>query len=418
MKQFDDIFRENVEKAFSNYNADHLVDKGWNAFIAGRKGRRRFASVIPLWAKAASLAIIIGIGAFFAYHIFTRQPRQETITLAPPYVDKEVEAAAPVETTEAISPIIATVSEPIRQARQVESSIAVSQEKPAVVMDTSMKENGIKQKRILLPFVAEKRFLIPVDSLKLTTAEVLKVFPIEGKTEIGEAKAEKRSGKTSLMAGFSGLLAQADKAASSVPGVSVGFYLEQEITKRISIRPGLALSMHSFGLENKNGITEFNYSVPLYDGTSGRIDSYNGQLSMLAMELPLNIVFKIFDKQRSGLYVSAGASTMIYISQHFTGDFVNEYAKESLNSLTDGITSETHYSTIEVQSNYGAFSRADLFKLFNLSAGYSLPYSKTGTLIIEPFLQLPLNDLTSLNLRVRYGGVSMKMRFGKQDLDK
>jgi len=27
-------------------------------------------------------------------------------------------------------------------------------------------------------------------------------------------------------------------------------------------------------------------------------------------------------------------------------------------------------------------------------------------------VQLPLADLTSLNLRVRYGGVSMKLRFG------
>jgi hypothetical protein len=418
MKQFDDIFRENVEKAFGSYNADHLVDEGWNSFVAGRKGRRRFVSVIPLWAKAASVAIIIGIGAFFAYHIFTRQLRQETITVAPPSVDMEIEATSPVETTEAVSPIIATVSEPVRQARQVESSITVIQEKPAAEMGTPLKENRINQKSVLLPFVAEKRFLTPVDSLNLPAAEALKVFQEEGKPETGEAKPEKGSGKTSFMAGISGLLAQADEAASSAPGVSVGFYLEQKITERISVRPGLALSMHSFGLENKNGITEFNYSVPLNDGTSGRIDSYNGQLNMLAMELPLNIVFKIFDKERSGFYVSAGASTMIYISQQFTGDFVNEYTKQSFNSMTGGITSETRYSTVEVQNNYGAFSRTDLFRLVNLSAGYSFPFSTTGTLIIEPFLQLPLNDLTSLDLRVRYGGISMKVRFGKQDMEK
>ncbi len=79
--------------------------------------------------------------------------------------------------------------------------------------------------------------------------------------------------------------------------------------------------------------------------------------------------------------------------------------------------SETRYSSVEVEKDYGAFSRADFFGLANLSAGYSFPYSKTGIMLIEPFMQLPVNDLTSLNLRIRYAGVSMKLRFGRQEKD-
>ena len=109
---------------------------------------------------------------------------------------------------------------------------------------------------------------------------------------------------------------------------------------------------------------------------------------------------------------------MIYLNQQFTADVVNAYTKVSYNNASGLYSSETHYSTVEVEKDYGAFSRTDFLGLANLSAGYSFPYSKTGTMLIEPFLQLPVSDLTSLNLRVRYGGISMKLRFGKQYQEK
>ena len=135
------------------------------------------------------------------------------------------------------------------------------------------------------------------------------------------------------------------------------------------------------------------------------------------MELPLNLVFRIIDKERSGFFVSAGASTIFYINQQFTADFVNEYTKANYDNITGEYSSETRYSTVEVEKDYGTSSRANFFGLANLSAGYSFPYSKTGTMLIEPFVQLPVNDLTSLNLRIRYAGVSMKLKFGKQEKD-
>ena len=135
---------------------------------------------------------------------------------------------------------------------------------------------------------------------------------------------------------------------------------------------------------------------------------------MIALELPLNIVFEVFKKGRSGLYLSAGTSTMIYFSQQFTGNFVNEYTQSKFDATSGLMNSETRYSTVSVNNNYGTLSRADFFGLANVSTGYSLPYGKTGTMLIEPFIQLPVSDLTALNLRVRYGGISVKIRFGIQ----
>ena len=41
MKQFDDILKENIKQAFSDYNADHLAGEGWNSFVEAKKGKRK-----------------------------------------------------------------------------------------------------------------------------------------------------------------------------------------------------------------------------------------------------------------------------------------------------------------------------------------------------------------------------------------
>ena len=434
MKQFDDIFRENVDKAFSNYNADHLADEGWNSFIAGRKGHRKRVAVIPIWARAASIMLIIGLGVFIAYRISTHETTKEIISTIEPAAKKDEEPVAFNETVKTVTPVVVPLEEPVHKKMLNDKKAAENRQ--TYTDRASLSELiPLKQARIQLPEIAEIWFLKPGTLSDLPAEGVFSDLNESIITENGTPEnmksagvmyddlniieeatdQEKNSGGTILMAGFSGLIAQSGAEASPASGLSVGFYLDQKITKRISLRPGLALAMQSFGLENGNMPTTYNNPVSLNDGTNGIPYSYNGQFSMLAMELPLNFVFRIIDRGRSGLYVSAGASTMFYISQHYTADFVNEYTKLSLNTMTGEYSSETRYSTVEVENNYGAFSRTDFFGLANLSAGYSFPYSKTGTMLIEPFVQLPVNDLTSLNLRIRYAGISMKLRFGKQD---
>jgi hypothetical protein len=378
------------------------------------------------------VVLIIGLGVFIAYRISTRQIAQEIISGTESAVKKDEEPVTQMEATKTVTSFVEPVAEAVHDERKIEKRTGENRHTYAE-RDSLLEVILLKNDSIMLPEIVESWFLNPDGlpglpapgalnkllevitpddqiSADLTSAELK---PVEKAVD-----PEKRHGGRTLMAGFSGLIAQSGGTASPSSGLSMGFYLDQKITKKISVRPGLALAIQSFGLDDGNSPTGFNYPISLNDGTNGIPYSYNGQLSMLAMELPLNIVFRIVDKERSGFYVSAGTSTMFYISQQYTADFVNEYTKLSFNTMTGEFSSETRYSTIEVEKDYGVFSRADFFGLANLSAGYSFPYSKTGTMLIEPFLQLPISDLTSLNLRVRYGGVSMKLRFGKQEREK
>jgi hypothetical protein len=419
MKLFDDIFRENVHKAFSNYNADHLADEGWNSFMTARKSEHRIKAVIPLWAKAASIALIIGAGTLIGYLTINRKLAEETLTASEIESKKETPATIQSESESSVLPFIADKSEPVRESSEVKPAASMLAEavtkQPADTPQLNKRVILEPSDTTILPVVAENRFLMSEDSINHSYEEALKKSRESEPEETVSDDRVKRSGRTTFMAGLSGLLTHVENAASTAPGVSVGFYLDQKITKRISLRPGLAIAINSLGVDNRSGGYELAYSVPLIDGNSGTPASYNGHMSMIAMELPLNIVFEVFKKGRSGLYLSAGASTMIYFSQQFTGDFVNEYTQSKFDATSGLMDSETRYSTVTVNNSYGTLSRTDFFGLANLSTGYSIPYGKTGTMLIEPFIQLPISDLTALNLRVRYGGISIKIRFGNQN---
>lgn len=433
MEKFDDIFRENVKKAFSNYNADHLADEGWNSFMEQKGGRKRFVARIPFWAKAAAALLLISLGGLLTYRISTRQNVQEFISGTETAVNTDEGQSAGIETYKADSPpLIEPAAETVKNEKPAVKRLkedSHSSSEQVILSEADLPEDN----RITTDESLENRLLKPYFVPVLTVTEALdELFKEEVTVNLITAETsfedlmpgeitptrEKPSRERMLMAGLSGLIAESNGTTSPATGLSMGFYLDQELTRKISVRPGLALTVQSFGLENNIdrdiGIKYMSFS----NGTTGASFSYDGQLSMVTMELPLNIVFRINEGNRSGFYVSAGASSMIYINQNFKADMVNAYTNESFNSQTGMFSYETHYSNVEVEKNYSAFSRTDFFGLANLSAGYFFPYSKAGTVLIEPFVQLPVNNLTSFNLKLRYAGVSMKLRFGNQQDEK
>ncbi len=436
MNKFDDRLRENIRKAFSNYNSDHLAGEGWDSFVALQKGRRRRTVILPLWARAASFLLLIGLGAAIAYHLSVRQPMHEAISDADTAAGRNEEPVVQGSTPPAVTPVHES-SEEISgmTGRTGETS---PDYKPAVFGETFRKPDKDSKTVEKINQTEENRSfnpdILPVESPAIAFSELytnsesdeirhehsILLLPLSEGSEAkeGSPDTEKSSGGRKLLAGLSGSMARAGEESSPVSGLSMGFYLSQKITKRLSVRPGLALAMQSFGLENSGHPEGISYNIPLYDGTDGVPYSYEGRLSMVAVELPLNLVFTLVEKKRSGFFVSAGTSSLFYISQQLKADVVNKYTKMDLNSATGQYSTATMFSTVEVEREYDSFSRADIFGLANLSAGLSFPYSKTGTMLVEPFVQLPVDDLTSLDLKIRYAGISMKLQFGNREKGK
>ena len=424
MKQFDDQFRQQVADAFSSYNAGKLADAGWNSFVRKQKGGRRSGIIIPLWAKAASVAIILAVGSLFTYRALDRKPdagftesaKTEISSDTKPGAAREVLADVPAvtaiasdargektertltaETTGKTESVIPADPDKIGISVIPEENLAVATVKPGV----SLISDSLAAKH-QINLAGDKDANLEEEVLPVVIDETIIMEP--------DIAAE-RTKRTFLIAGFSGMMSVVNDMTSGSPGASMGIYTEHRITRRIAFRPGIVLAKNSLGVESSSATSNFDFASPALSGATGVIDSYEATVELLAMEVPLNMVFTIIDGDKSSLFLSAGASTMIYIHQQITGSFRNAYTKESLNTA-DGQTSyETRYSEVDIETEQEPFSNTDYFGLANFSAGYSLPFGKTNKLLIEPFVQLPISDLTSLNVRVKYGGVSMKLRF-------
>lgn len=426
MKQFDEIFAEKVKEAFSNYNAAHLADKGWKSFIARRNKRLQGVFFIPLWAKAASVLLLIAAGTVLTYKILNRQDENKTVVAALQSSSDTiaVSTSAPVKESseEGKGKLVAstftgeaekkTINDEVITGRGTER---INNEKTADNITgqpfKSVQEMPVSE--ISDPLEAEKPEKPSEDfeQQNALIAEALKKYLEADSADLTDITEKTIVKKSAVMAGVSGMMAVIDNVMASAPGVAAGFYYEHQFSKRISVRPGVAIAMHTSSLENSTGRSDLNYAAPLSDGTSGSTDSYDARLRLVALELPINMVFKIVAKEKSSFFLAAGASTMVCLNQKFTGTFLNAYTKQVTNTATGEATLMTNYSTVEVEKTEGAFSHADLFGLANLSAGYYLPFGKNN-ILIEPYVQVPLSSITSLNVKIFYSGMSVKMRFG------
>jgi hypothetical protein len=143
---------------------------------------------------------------------------------------------------------------------------------------------------------------------------------------------------------------------------------------------------------------------------SGTATSYSAAINVVSMEVPVNLVFSIRKRGESNLFVTTGASTVLYLTQHLSGNFDNTYTKTITDSYGD-VSYESMTTSVKIESETEPLSRIDFLGLANFSAGYSFPFARTSHLVFEPFVQLPVKDLTSMNLRIRYGGLSFKIQF-------
>ena len=458
MSKFDDIFSRKAKEAFENYNADHLAGDGWDSFASRYGKQRRRTIVFPLWARAASIIILVTAGVLFMNRFISRNPGEPTGLTAQQSgnemsdsTEAKADTSAARTVTTASVPVIAdnelstreTVTgagqtgdggRRVRQAtdtggldgltpdtgnlasgqtgdaqtRKTGNLAAGQSNEPAIAVVTeSDKMDDIYAGVNLALNPIEIRLTEKADSrLNLPPVKVLDDYRAQPRQKM----------TTTLMTGLSGLMASIDNATTTAQGVSIGFYVERQLTRRISVRPGLAMAKHSYGMEGTpeevlaGANTIMDYAAPELNGLSGTTSSYEADIDLLLMEVPVNFVFSLWRRAEKNFFISTGASTMLYLSQHMTGSFNNTYTKTMADSY-GGTTYATKTTTVQVEREHHLLNRVDFLGLANFSAGYSMPFGRGTHLLLEPFVQLPVKDLTSMNLRIRYGGLSMKIQF-------
>jgi hypothetical protein len=425
MKQFDKDFSGRVKEAFGSYNADHLANAGWEAFVQKQNKSRGFLGLLPIWAKAASIAILLSLGSYMAFRAFQpnfqgeelveRKVREvlQAIPANKPEEQKSIPVPYVPKSTSQPSVALSKGDDKVLVENKHHNQLAVQDSLDEQEPDTLLlaEANNSIDEGVDLKAIQQKDHLDELDSKAVGDEYASTTYTMQ---QLVEPMAQApRIQRTRIAAGLSGMVAAVENLISDAPGVSVGLYTEHKLSNKIYIRPGLALAKHSYGLQTlTSGNSDLMYdALPTASNNeySSEAVLFENHLYLVAMEIPINFVFKIHERHNSNFFVSAGASSLVYLSQKFTGTSRHSEKLIDFSSGAYYLDSNTT-SSVEVSNEYSAFSRLDFFGLLNLSAGYTFPFTDKSTMSVEPFVQLPLGPLTSNEMRMGFGGVSLKIQ--------
>ena len=431
MKPFDDQLADNVRKTFDAYS-EEVAPRAWEDMQA-RLERGGKSRVVPLWpflAKAAGVALLTGLSIFW-YTKF--QPVQTGEGLADqatetsisgPETDTDFETPAVV--AETISPAVFAEAPP--PARRQTSVVQPGQSLPG--QEEALALIGEGNRDTLPALLAE---------VQLADAEIEAEHPSE-ETELREVPTlalrpeRERQGAQNGQQGFGpsperetgqggdkeprlswgvsagSMLAFAERHVSDGPGYAAGLIAEYAISPNITLASGGSLTYHNFELVNFSQ-SDFMYDYVGENLSAGDVSlTGNNEYEMLALEIPLNAQFNVMETGRGRLYVSTGLSSLVYLQQRLSGTKTAFVEQAFYNDATGQMEMQFTTSTFNVNEEYGALSRFDFGRLLNLSLGYVI-LRRNSAVVIEPFVKLPMGTLTSRDISLGMGGISLKYRF-------
>lgn len=426
MKPFSEEFVTKVKEVFTDYDASHLVDAGWSAYQQKHGAQNKSRALWLAMARVASVALLLSVGVGVTYFFVSRQNQsnntvevlgetQPTLTEGKPQTpndkinprlskpvlaqDKEDTDLAITKTSKPQREVIKSISEPVAVA-----SVTSHQHKNLVA-------DSIQQDSTHIQHINSKTQVDTVSIVSLKEYDILIAGqPVEFETD----KTPAADKKLSLYAGISGMIAKVEHLISDAPGVSVGFYAKQKLAQNISLQTGIAVCRQDYSFQ------PIGYSGSDYMGESlfTSLDQNNlesatstdNRMEILSIEIPLNVVFTIRKTPKSHFYITTGASSLVFLDQKFSETVSYPYTTEFYNPQTGITQTEAHFKQFKAEDSYNAFSKVNLFGLFNLMVGYSFPLTQGSLVSVEPFLQLPITDITSNNINLSFGGISLKVQ--------
>jgi hypothetical protein len=428
MKPFDEKFADNVRHAFDSLH-EEMPPQAWadmKARLEGR-GKARMLAFWPFLSKAAGIALLVGMSVFWFVNFdathsknqLAEKPKEEQTsrTTSSEIAEAEFSETGQQPEKETSPEFILTDKKPtpprntilpqptaimVSELPLIEDPILIAEaETPAVVEETVAETETAHTQEV--PTLALRP---QTDRPQVTNGSQSRF----DKPAPDRPKGSDHENRLSWGISAGSMLAFAEQRISDGPGYSAGVTAEYALSPNVSLSSGGMLTYHQFELVNFAQADFASDYLPSFDNASRINLTGNNHYEMLALEIPLNAQFNVMETSRKRLYVGAGLSSLVYLQQRFSGTNTAFYEQSFFNEATGNFELQYSASTFEVNEEYGPLSRFDFGRLVNLSFGYVIRREKSA-MVIEPFVKLPIGTLTSREINLGMGGISIKYRF-------
>lgn len=455
MKPFDDRFADRVREVFDRHE-EAFDPKAWDSMKARLAKERKPLSILlkPYVSRAAAVLILVVGMAWLLNSLF--YPGNEWFAGKQGGEEEVAGRVGPSDLSEALGNNMRDASEPDAMSGAMTglppSSMPVQGVGPEAGQVEDAGNGGVSNPSIIDYGLSGPYAMLtgvePADTLTEDPSYENNELPEQGALPLADAEAKTDSRQESPASPVNGgpprlaalpaenlplplepvpdtdngralswsvaagsMMTYAGQQLAAGMGFSGGVISEWKATKTFRFSSGLLLAYQQFAVDG----------MPLHpemDKSNNTPDEYvvrtyaDQEYEMLAFDIPLNIQYRFMEIGGRQWFVSAGLSSLLYLQQHVSGQETAYVYANLPETAFDSHRTISYTSEVEVEANYDALQRFDFARLLNLSFGYEIKGAKSAT-IIEPFIKYPLGTLSSREIKMGMGGISLRYRFGQ-----
>jgi hypothetical protein len=213
-----------------------------------------------------------------------------------------------------------------------------------------------------------------------------------------------------------GLLLAPQSISNATQNLNLGAGLMSELSfsKRLKLDMGVSYARHSMNPAVNTQVMAANSDF--VQAADSRLANFSNnfvnasyELSFGQLELPVNLKYKIVDKDKADVYLITGISNMVYLNQRNTGTFTA--ANFNTLGLMTGDQTVQRFTETASPSDVSDGAGSNVGQLLNLSFGYEHNLKNGTFLSLEPFYKMSLGGQTFVNQQFGIGGLNLRMNF-------
>jgi hypothetical protein len=409
MKGSEDELIAHIKESLTGHEEEYAPGS-WENFnkIEGKRN----AKVLWLWRLSSAAAVILIAGA--AIILFTNKTTDGLPVQNVQQKQKETPApSAKIEekiAREADPPIAVTEHEQLAAVRENKNvTVYVAVQEPVNTVPVTSAETIIEKSNPVVPLVRvpdTKQDIVKTETKQIIAENKNTLFHefLNNETRknqgdaLAKSSAPRKEDKWEMGLVVSPSFGNTKKLNMGY-GVSMGYAL----TEKISLNSGVSYSE----MAASRNLPAPVMSTAIADG-SKNLESIEAKVT--GIDIPLELKYRL----SKNLYANVGVSAFAVINQKQSNSYIQEKLVERAVNSSDGLAELKTFAVNErvvEPAPESEIKDGRYIGFYNFSFGYKQKISKNKAVSIEPFMKVPMKEVSKENLRLIGTGVRLKLDF-------